>query len=206
MQSGTTTISAHPANVLMMVQVVFLDEPTTGMDPINRRHIWSFIQSSKHEKAIVLTTHSLEEADVLGDRIGIMASGAMQSIGSSLSLKRKFGAGYRVVVGLAANPGDGHYDDPSSMRKRKAAIWRAVLERVMVLMSMEDNGYTLQFRVQRGADGALCSVLEQLESHRDMWGISSIDVSLPSLEEVFLEVSEAAAANKVSKPSTDIEK
>ena len=49
-------------------QVVFLDEPTTGLDPISRRHLWDLIDSCKRQRAIVLTTHSMEEADILGDR------------------------------------------------------------------------------------------------------------------------------------------
>lgn len=46
-------------------KVIFLDEPTTGMDPVNRRHVWSFIEDFKDGRAIVLTTHSMEEADVV---------------------------------------------------------------------------------------------------------------------------------------------
>lgn len=49
-------------------QLVFLDEPTTGLDPISRRHLWDLIDSCKRQRAIVLTTHSMEEADILGDR------------------------------------------------------------------------------------------------------------------------------------------
>ena len=49
-------------------QVVFLDEPTTGLDPVSRRHLWDLIDSAKRGRAVVLTTHSMEEADILGDR------------------------------------------------------------------------------------------------------------------------------------------
>lgn len=54
-------------------KIVYLDEPTTGMDPISRRYVWDIIQDAKIGRAIVLTTHSMEEADILGDRIAIMA-------------------------------------------------------------------------------------------------------------------------------------
>lgn len=54
-------------------KICFMDEPTTGMDPVNRRHVWSFIEQFKKDRVIVMTTHSMEEADVLGDRIVIMA-------------------------------------------------------------------------------------------------------------------------------------
>ena len=53
--------------------IVYLDEPTTGMDPISRRATWDIIEAAKPGRAIVLTTHSMEEADILGDRIAIMA-------------------------------------------------------------------------------------------------------------------------------------
>ena len=54
--------------------IVYLDEPTTGMDPISRRATWDIIEAAKPGRAIVLTTHSMEEADVLGDRIAIMVT------------------------------------------------------------------------------------------------------------------------------------
>ena len=49
-------------------QIVYLDEPTTGMDPISRRHVWDVIEAAKQDRTIILTTHSMEEADILGDR------------------------------------------------------------------------------------------------------------------------------------------
>lgn len=70
-----------------------------GMDPISRRYVWDVIQAAKPGRAIVLTTHSMEEADILGDRIAIMARGALKAIGSSIRLKQKFGAGYQVGLG-----------------------------------------------------------------------------------------------------------
>jgi ABC-type multidrug transport system ATPase subunit len=51
-------------------KVVFLDEPTTGLDPENRRNLWDILVQSKGKRAVILTTHSMEEADVLCSRIG----------------------------------------------------------------------------------------------------------------------------------------
>ena len=86
-------------------KIVYLDEPTTGMDPISRRYVWDIIQEAKRGRAIVLTTHSMEEADVLGDRIGIMARGRLQAVGSALRLKQTFGAGYQVTVAVGGGVG-----------------------------------------------------------------------------------------------------
>eukprot|EP01102_Stenamoeba_stenopodia_P007614 TRINITY_DN2137_c0_g1_i1.p1 TRINITY_DN2137_c0_g1~~TRINITY_DN2137_c0_g1_i1.p1 ORF type:complete len:837 (+),score=142.68 TRINITY_DN2137_c0_g1_i1:235-2745(+) len=77
-------------------KVIVMDEPTTGMDPLSRRHVWQLIQRLKQNRIVLLTTHSMEEADVLGDRIGIMAKGRLRCIGNSLYLKNKFGDGFRV--------------------------------------------------------------------------------------------------------------
>uniref|UniRef100_A0A2P2KTL6 ABC transporter family protein n=1 Tax=Rhizophora mucronata TaxID=61149 RepID=A0A2P2KTL6_RHIMU len=82
-------------------RLVILDEPTTGMDPISRRHVWDIIQDAKKGCAIVLTTHSMEEADILSDRIGIMAKGRLRCIGTSIRLKSKFGTGFVTNVSFA---------------------------------------------------------------------------------------------------------
>lgn len=79
-------------------KLVFLDEPTTGMDPVSRRQVWDIIERAKQGRAIILTTHSMEEADILGDRIAIMARGNLRCLGTSLRLKQKFGAGYQVQL------------------------------------------------------------------------------------------------------------
>ena len=77
-------------------QIVYLDEPTTGMDPVTRRDVWDMIIRAKQGRVIVLTTHSMEEADVLGDKVGIMSHGKIQALGTSLALKKEYGGGYKM--------------------------------------------------------------------------------------------------------------
>ncbi|WIA08739.1 hypothetical protein OEZ85_008162 [Tetradesmus obliquus] len=71
--------------------VVFLDEPSSGMDPYSRRATWDVIRRRRHSSVIVLTTHSMEEADLLADDIHILAEGRLVASGSSLSLKAAYG-------------------------------------------------------------------------------------------------------------------
>nr|XP_024649838.1 ATP-binding cassette sub-family A member 3-like [Macaca nemestrina] len=71
-------------------EVLILDEPTSGMDAISRRAIWDLLQQQKSNRTILLTTHFMDEADLLGDRIAIMAKGELQCCGSSLFLKQKY--------------------------------------------------------------------------------------------------------------------
>ena len=71
--------------------VVILDEPTSGMDPEARRQIWDILQKERRNKTMLLTTHFMDEADYLGDRIAIMAKGKLVCSGSSLFLKKRYG-------------------------------------------------------------------------------------------------------------------
>jgi ATP-binding cassette, subfamily A (ABC1), member 3 len=64
-----------------------LDEPTSGMDLSSRRVLWNMLKKYKKDRIIILTTHYMDEADILGDRIGIMAEGKIVCLGSSLFLK-----------------------------------------------------------------------------------------------------------------------
>lgn len=77
---------------------VLLDEPTSGLDLSARRELWNMLREYKKDKIILLTTHYMDEADILGDRIGIMSSGKMTCLGSSMFLKNKFGVGYHVSI------------------------------------------------------------------------------------------------------------
>ena len=87
MQSSVGSIlTRYPTNVRVIIfrlsfKVVMLDEPTSGMDPSARRSTWDLLQTEKVGRTILLTTHFMEEADLLGDRIAIMASGQIQCCG-----------------------------------------------------------------------------------------------------------------------------
>jgi len=72
-------------------RVLFLDEPTLGLDVLSRRELWDTLAGLKGSTTIVLTTHYLEEAVALSDRIGIMSGGRMVAIGTADELKEKTG-------------------------------------------------------------------------------------------------------------------
>jgi len=68
------------------------------LDTSARRHIWEILKNFRKDRVILLTTHMMDEADFLGDRIGIMNQGKMVSLGSSVFLKNKYGVGYNMVI------------------------------------------------------------------------------------------------------------
>jgi len=79
-------------------RIIFFDEPTTGMDPVSRKAVWLLMQELKKNKTIILTTHAMEEADALADRIAVVVDGALKCVGTPLNLKNSFGDGYRVSL------------------------------------------------------------------------------------------------------------
>lgn len=79
-------------------RLVLLDEPTSGLDLGARRKLWNMLKSYKNNRIIILTTHYMDEADILGDRIGIMSNGEIICLGSSLFLKNRFGIGYNLTL------------------------------------------------------------------------------------------------------------
>lgn len=70
-------------------KILFLDEPTLGLDVVSRRELWNLIKNLKDKMTIILTTHYMEEAESLSDRIGIMAKGVLKEVGTTKELVEK---------------------------------------------------------------------------------------------------------------------
>uniref|UniRef100_A0A8B9LWR9 P-type phospholipid transporter n=1 Tax=Astyanax mexicanus TaxID=7994 RepID=A0A8B9LWR9_ASTMX len=79
-------------------KVVILDEPTAGVDPYARRGIWDLLLKYRQGRTIILSTHHMDEADILGDRIAIISHGKLCCVGSSLFLKTQLGTGYYLTL------------------------------------------------------------------------------------------------------------
>lgn len=79
-------------------KVIILDEPTSGMDTYARRFMWDMLKKYKKDKIIILTTHNMDEAEYLGDRIAIMNQGKLVTLGSAMFLKKKYNVGYILTL------------------------------------------------------------------------------------------------------------
>lgn len=159
-------------------KVIFMDEPTTGLDPMSRREIWAAIQRLKKGRVIILTTHSMEEADILGDRLGIMAHGRLKCLGTSLHLKNKFGAGYRLNFTVR---------DESRIEEFRSLIKEKLPESAEIASTSTSFVYSLPTK----AIDSLSPFFEWVEaSMGDDFIIREWGVSQTTLEEVFLSVGE----------------
>ncbi|KAJ8467083.1 hypothetical protein OPV22_029635 [Ensete ventricosum] len=80
------------------MQVVLLDEPTTGLDPDSRNYLWHAIKLAKRDRTIILTTHLMDEAEFLCDRLAIIVNGRLTCVGSSSELKTRYGGSYQLTI------------------------------------------------------------------------------------------------------------
>ena len=148
--------------------VIFMDEPTTGMDPITRREVWKLIQDLKKNRVIILTTHSMEEAEMLSDRVAVMVDGNIKCSGTCLFLKNTYGEGYKVEL-INENPQE---------------MWR-MLEREIKSVKLEDiSGNSLFVSIPKTENEDAKRFFEVVEKMQiQEWGLSN-----SSLEEVFMRV------------------
>lgn len=85
---------SHPLHVSYIAQRCHVtDEPTSGVDPASRRALWTLLSLFKQGRAMLLTTHFMDEADLLSDSVAIMAEGRLRCWGPSLSLKQQYSSG-----------------------------------------------------------------------------------------------------------------
>ncbi|KAM8824363.1 phospholipid-transporting ATPase ABCA3 isoform 1-T4 [Synchiropus picturatus] len=156
-------------------KVVMLDEPTSGMDPSARRATWDLLQGEKSGRTILLTTHFMDEADLLGDRIAIMAGGELQCCGSPLFLKNKYGAGYHMVI-------------VKDSQCNVSEITRLVHLYVPNATMESSAGAELSFILPKESTSKFELLFAELEMNREELGIASYGASVTTMEEVFLRV------------------
>lgn len=151
-------------------KVLFLDEPTTGLDPRSRRDVWSLVASlAAQDVTVLLTTQYLEEADILSDSIVILDSGRVIATGTAEDLKRRMGFSYCQVTPLR----------PEDLSRVAAVLGEYHGAEV------DADANTVSIPARHGA-ATLSDVLRQLEA----LDIELIDISLrkPSLDDVFLHL------------------
>ncbi|XP_028966862.1 ATP-binding cassette sub-family A member 1 [Galendromus occidentalis] len=79
-------------------KLIILDEPTSSVDPVARRHIWDLVLKYRQRRTILLTTHHMDEADILSDKVAVIQRGSLVCQGSPITLKTRFGCGYQLTL------------------------------------------------------------------------------------------------------------
>lgn len=154
--------------------VVFLDEPTTGMDPKARRFLWDCILSViKEGRSVILTSHSMEECEALCTRMAIMVNGQFKCLGSIQHLKSRFGDGYTVIVRVGGSP------------PALGPVEEFVHETFPGSVLKEKHHNTLQYQLPH-SEGALANIFSQFTTHQQRLGVEDYSVSQTTLDQVFV--------------------
>ena len=171
-------------------EIIFLDEPSSGMDITSRRNLWEILKRQCDDKIIILTTHYMEEASVLGKRIGIINLGQMKCIGTPLFLIEKFGKYMNITLNKeegASNPDISNYIN----NYVKDAEFESLSEEILVRIPKNNFG---------GNNGvSLNKFFEDLDENLNELKIKSYSVSMPTLEDVFLNVAADDETDRLSK-------
>ena len=161
-------------------EVIFLDEPSSGMDITSRRNLWEILKKIIEKRIIILTTHYMEEASVLGNRIGIMAEGVLKCIGTPLFLIEKYGKFLSVNIYKDKNANN---DEIINYFKSKAeGIETEILTQEILIRIPKNKPGTEEKNIN------IQSFFSELDNNVKKLKIKNYSASMPTLEDVFLNI------------------
>uniref|UniRef100_A0A674F7U6 Cholesterol transporter ABCA5 n=1 Tax=Salmo trutta TaxID=8032 RepID=A0A674F7U6_SALTR len=163
-------------------KILLLDEPTAGMDPCSRHQVWSLLKSRRAGRVTVLSTHYMDEADILADRKAVISQGQLKCVGSSLYLKTKCGVGYHLRMSIGERC---EVDGVTSLVKHH--VLKAQLSR----QQEAELTFTLPFESMDTFSG----LFSELDCRPDL-GIINYGVSMTTLEDVFLRLEAEAEVDQ----------
>ncbi|CUF95885.1 ABC transporter, putative [Bodo saltans] len=169
---------------------LLLDEPTAGMDLEARRAMWDMLLKIRRERCILLSTHFMDEADLLGDRIMIMSHGRMHSAGTPLFLKSKLGIGYSVTCVLDHEQ---HSDAVVAFMEEEYLKATRLDEQstegqALCLDDVTKRGKEVVVRFPMSFTSVAGTVFEALEREQSRLHIHAYGLSLTTMEDVFLSI------------------
>ncbi|XP_017670381.1 PREDICTED: ATP-binding cassette sub-family A member 13 [Lepidothrix coronata] len=174
-------------------QILLLDEPSSGMDPCSKRHLWKTILKEVQDGcAAVLTSHSMEECEALCTRLAIMVNGSFKCLGSPQHIKNRFGDGYSVKVWLS----------------KETSYRRIILDCLQLhFPGTQFKGQhlnLLEYHVPR-SQGCLAELFRVLENHKVFLQIKHYSISQTTLEQVFINFATQQQGVSHSSPGSPVE-
>ena len=174
-------------------KLILLDEPTSGMDVIAKRSLWEFLKNNKKDKIIILTTHSLDEAEYLGDRIGIMTEGVYLCSGTSSYLKSHYPCGYNV--NLIINPNTFTIAHRNSLMQQLRALDNSATVKIASKCVLSVNFSSFSERVSE--------IFQTIDEVKEEYGIENYSVTTTTLEDVFLRINCSELNNDINNEGND---
>lgn len=158
-------------------RLLVLDEPSSGLDVSARQKLWTILRARKRNCIIIMSTHSMDEAEEMGDRIAIMAEGKVRCCGSAMFLKKRYDAGYQLTLVKSK----GHEDLSTEISE--------LIGRHVDGARLESSTSTeMKYRLPFSAEKNFSVLFRELDEKLEQVGISSYGVTVTSLEDVFLKV------------------
>lgn len=172
-------------------KIVLLDEPTSGMDPQLRRETWQILKQMKKDSVVILTTHYMDEAEFLGDRVAIMSGGKLKTCGTPLFLKNKFSHEFLIEVVKA---------DPQKSLERFESLLSQCMQEISSAFTVpefrvhRDEGNREVYTIPRETAEVFNSLFSKVDTDKEALNIAEYVVRTSSLEEVFIQIGEKEKA------------
>jgi ABC-type multidrug transport system ATPase subunit len=179
-------------------RIVFLDEPTTGVDPESRRFMWKLISTTMQGRAVILTTHSMDECEALCSRIGIMVNGRLVCLGSAAHLKATHGPGYQFDAAFRSGA-----NLPTAFRRLGAFMRDRFQDGVRVLEGGAAHdapaasfSQRVKLRVPKGKM-PISAIFREVELQREALELAEYSISEITLDQIFINF----AKNQIDEDS-----
>ncbi|XP_047156053.1 ABC transporter A family member 7-like isoform X1 [Vigna umbellata] len=160
-------------------KIVYMDEPSSGLDPASRKRLWSVVKHAKQNRAIILTTHSMEEAEALCDRLGIFVNGSLQCVGNAKELKARYGGTYVLTVTTSSE----HEKDVENMVQKLTPNANKIYH----------LSGTQKFELPK-EDVRISDVFQAVDVAKRKFTVSAWGLVDTTLEDVFIKVAREAQA------------
>ena len=155
-----------------------------GRDPQSRRAVWDFVLENQAGRATLLTTHFMDEADVLCSSVVVVSKGMLAAVGSPSELKARYAAGYHLVAAIDSGGGGGSAD----------ALLQFTQKHVPAATLDDGSAEQASITLPAEAQPAFPSLFDALDGASAELGVTSYGVSLPSMQEAFLKILDAQRA------------
>ncbi|XP_058041914.1 glucosylceramide transporter ABCA12 isoform X1 [Ahaetulla prasina] len=187
---GTNRKLSTALALLGKPSVLLLDEPSSGMDPNAKRHLWKIItEEVQNQRSVILTSHSMEECEALCTRLAIMVNGHFQCLGSLQHIKSRFGKGFTVKMHL----------NNSADSIEKLTLF---LQTNFPNTYLRDHQLNMvEYHIPVSA-GGVANIFQLLERNKAVFEIKHFSVSQTTLEEVFINFAKAQASPDISDAIT----